>query len=809
MNDTMEPREQEPTHDDSAGIEEHRDSDSVEDEENSIAYEIEGISADGSLYSSLDDETSQIRLIYINEVSCGQGCDDASGTDCSIICCDLYKVSLDDVPDYAALSYVWGNSKQTKNICLGGRITPVTVNLANALKRLREMRQEFFWADAICINQDDIDERGQQVQLMEDIYNIASLVYAWLSDEKIPDAKLEHEDASKDTSEDAVSPRLLPASTWPLEFEEIEQPAAQSKSVSALDLAMQSLSLPLKDPEIDLNEDYAGDVGEEVEEIPNEDPERPEPVELSSKVAESRVDTGLFWCNLIFEQLEASKAESSKAIEKPPKIRRCDGLHALVNDAVFPVLDLLENKYWSRVWIFQEMVLADDITFLGPNTCLELSRFQAVCSWLQEIGDGDVLRPLFVELSIWTEWKKTIQRTDMMPLRIKRCKTLIEKIDRSKPKTSLAYAREEIFKVTRWLNATDPRDHIYGIIGVLDVRFKANYGRSVQDLYVAWTYWLAFSRPDLSFLNQAGFAQNKEHCYDLPSWVPDWSSIKNLRYGNSSIYADDKMKGEFRIIKKKSILIADGVEVSEVLPRRSDGKKMFLKLYNHLLSNGHPTGDPPLQVLFRTLMSDNTNANACRKGKFDHHNPKLLREFIAFATLLMNSDDEAFNLLEIDPLAWNPVSWAVNEYFGLPPRPADSREDRWNPLVSLYSGNDDYLNKGPDTGDAIVDEMLSEVLDVRYETFELLGDDESLMSIMLETVMLFRTLDGHIGRSGSDVQAGDKVCVLAGCRNPLVLRPVDDHFLIVEPCFVHGLMYGQVMQGVNESRYKMRRFEIR
>lgn len=38
----------------------------------------------------------------------------------------------------------------------------------------------YFWADAICINQQDIKERTQQVQLMGQIYGSAETVYSWL-----------------------------------------------------------------------------------------------------------------------------------------------------------------------------------------------------------------------------------------------------------------------------------------------------------------------------------------------------------------------------------------------------------------------------------------------------------------------------------------------------------------------------------------------------------------------------------------------------------------------------------------------------
>lgn len=41
----------------------------------------------------------------------------------------------------------------------------------------------FFWVDAICINQEDLEERSAQVQIMPDIYSNASCVIVWLGDD--------------------------------------------------------------------------------------------------------------------------------------------------------------------------------------------------------------------------------------------------------------------------------------------------------------------------------------------------------------------------------------------------------------------------------------------------------------------------------------------------------------------------------------------------------------------------------------------------------------------------------------------------
>ncbi|OHF02010.1 heterokaryon incompatibility protein [Colletotrichum orchidophilum] len=93
----------------------------------------------------------------------------------------LQEVSIDDPPAFEALSYVWGDPSQVQEIeCLGYTV-PITQNLFDALRHFRRPdRALLIWADALCINQDDMDERAEQVQLMREIYSRAKRVVVWL-----------------------------------------------------------------------------------------------------------------------------------------------------------------------------------------------------------------------------------------------------------------------------------------------------------------------------------------------------------------------------------------------------------------------------------------------------------------------------------------------------------------------------------------------------------------------------------------------------------------------------------------------------
>jgi hypothetical protein len=115
----------------------------------------------------------------------------------SRICIDLRHASIEDPPMYEALSYTWGDPKgpwseipdswrvkYSYNIEINGQKMKIGFNLKSALRRIRD-RTEFkrLWVDAICINQNNQNERSEQVKEMARIYRQAARVLCWLGEE--------------------------------------------------------------------------------------------------------------------------------------------------------------------------------------------------------------------------------------------------------------------------------------------------------------------------------------------------------------------------------------------------------------------------------------------------------------------------------------------------------------------------------------------------------------------------------------------------------------------------------------------------
>jgi hypothetical protein len=102
------------------------------------------------------------------------------------LCFSFSQAPYEDVEgQYEALSYTWGEPRfehRLYDISKGHEaVMLITANLDAALRKLRyKLETRVIWADAVCINQRDDEEKASQIPLMANIYNGARRVVAWL-----------------------------------------------------------------------------------------------------------------------------------------------------------------------------------------------------------------------------------------------------------------------------------------------------------------------------------------------------------------------------------------------------------------------------------------------------------------------------------------------------------------------------------------------------------------------------------------------------------------------------------------------------
>ncbi|KAK5126892.1 hypothetical protein LTR85_008250 [Meristemomyces frigidus] len=123
------------------------------------------------LYRPLATEQSEFRLLALK---LGTWNDRISGT------VSHTRLSMWRAPKYETVSYTWGDMHERSSITVNGESLGVSAGSMRALRRLRlPDRDRVLWIDSVCVDQSNLDERTEQVSMMDRIFRSGrqNLVY--------------------------------------------------------------------------------------------------------------------------------------------------------------------------------------------------------------------------------------------------------------------------------------------------------------------------------------------------------------------------------------------------------------------------------------------------------------------------------------------------------------------------------------------------------------------------------------------------------------------------------------------------------
>jgi len=200
---------------------------------------------------------------------------------------------------------------------------------------------------------------------------------------------------------------------------------------------------------------------------------------------------------------------------------------------------LWDRPYWKRTWIFQEIVLAKNVLLMCGKATLPWDVVLRVENWVKSItGTAEHLKPSFLNTSQWLQF--------VFGNNLK--KSGIRQIENNRQvwRYQGAMAVREIVGLrilvsSRHLLATNPRDHVYGLLSFTDVDIIPNYSKSVRDIFTetAWKYLKLYGLTQLlNLARKDDFAEKAANLlkggkeiennllgnrFGIPSWVPDVS----------------------------------------------------------------------------------------------------------------------------------------------------------------------------------------------------------------------------------------------------------------------------------------------
>src|SRR3569833_1393317 len=440
----------------------------------------------------------------------------------------------------------------------------------------------------------------------------------------------------------------------------------------------------------------------------------------------------------------------------------------------YPVAAIFRNPYWRRLWIQQELILAAELDIYCRQQVFngqELLEFQRRINFTKS-RKLSVLAP---ELRLGRYIDGT-EAEEQRPPRLLYGDLVIARRELWKAKERAAKQRPgdkrepgrvrgslmDLFNHTRGLNMTNPRDRVYGILGIA-TDTDADDIRVDYSLSVAQTYSQVFqnfinkydSTAFLCFGGQEYKDEIMERQGTLPSWMPPrtgiaWDEVRTSRAAGG-IGAQTAS-----IDPVTSILSIDGIlvdRVSSVFDAENMPEQPILELF------------PMLDQFCRSI----------RPGS--HTRPSY------------ESDDITALLF--------PWGSLVQHRPGLEPympRP----EDR----LAVIRDIQDAARRVAEDGLSV-----TRILCGGYTPHDVLTAERRelclFLSITLRKIRLVGTEGGRLGTLDARQTVGnpgDQVWIISGCPMPVVLRPKTGYphrFSVVCPMILPGVMDGEAVDGVS------------
>ncbi|KAI8714707.1 HET domain-containing protein [Fusarium sp. LHS14.1] len=240
---------------------------------------------------------------------------------------------------------------------------------------------------------------------------------------------------------------------------------------------------------------------------------------------------------------------------------------ALFNAAWSAINDLVSRKYWTRVWIFQEAVLAKRLILACPTSAMSFDDLGAIANIMKTLQkflrSVPCAKPNFLGSAAWYFIRDIIDWSPIVVIGQQRFGR------RSKPKEM--EQRISMAMTGFRLDATDPRDRVYGLLALTGLDIKPDYTRSLGEVYTEFSKrLLEINRlqnvsKELSWLQFAGVGVF-DQVYALPSWVPNLQgrSQTKVLLSTSRAYKDGLAAFAGAACIKDNVLIVPGVEVDVV-----------------------------------------------------------------------------------------------------------------------------------------------------------------------------------------------------------------------------------------------------
>jgi hypothetical protein len=426
------------------------------------------------------------------------------------------------------------------------------------------------------------------------------------------------------------------------------------------------------------------------------------------------------------------------------------------------LVTLFRRQYWWRIWVIQEVSCAKTAMVYCGDEAIPWTTLDNVCDILKMVESQ--LRSLFYT---HPSYVRTLTYGGPRGLQLSRYSPHLT----APPLLELLLSHKS-------KKSTDPKDKVYALVGISSSRHtfgKIDYSLSMREIY---THTARHIINTSQKLNVICVKQHDTDQFSLPSWVTDWTRLPpsigavviGLHHHDPPFTASGDSLASASFLHDGYVLKAKGFVVDTIrtvcMPYKKRGPPSEVV---PLLEVFHDWWNTFVASFSNSLSSQVRFARAISCGSWsfereEEYAAKLEAVFALSDQLLSDSD-----MLRLDP----------------PSRSSTMASS----IASLVDEEEDMVS-GQDEGEK---ERLSAVLEA---------------GLMMNRRRLFLSRSDLVGLAHWNAAEGDLVCVLLGCRYPVVLRKERGHYVLIGEAYIDEYMNGEAMKGLKNGQFAFETFEI-
>lgn len=518
----------------------------------------------------------------------------------------------------------------------------------------------------------------------------------------------------------------------------------------------------------------------------------------------------------------------------------------------------LNNEYWTRGWVYQEITVSPDVTY---NTATAendraglaaafrlLSLIRRCLRWDFELR-GEELVPKSVNTQApdidkmipWAQKLRWLHEIDLAPFTF-----LLETSENWKE--TEGYPLNDLMLAARRSVVSDPVDRVYAFLGLALPGYNIipdySPSKTTTDLFVEATVaWITLQ----GALDVLSFAEERTQQLgpQLPSWVSDWSfpyatmslwhrwqgdkrrprASGNFGYGLVLLPHEDQKD---RVLEVSSITVDTIENVRETV----GGPVSHYRTWEHALaawariarieiergySEVNNTSYQYVEGISLAVAFWSTVFRGLKTPKFTR---KLWRvmgkrhaggEGIEGESESEESDEEEGPPTGVEGEEWEDVEEDSEGDAAGDESLEDGEEEKGNDRQQRQptEGSQDKKDGGEEANESLDDEKATDDAEEEYDgppvVFEDYGSGLAQHHLAMAAVTdqtyitkagwrFFHSQQGYFGLTRVNVQEGDIIMVLMGADMPFILRPYLGGYKLAGEAYVHGIMHGELVR---------------